>query len=246
MSYRQMGDMTSLGPEGVLCSFSQSLYYVVVDDDRSLLYRLCSPLSGRLTARACDSAWVNSFFAFLNIHRSGVLSALAWLVPHETAAVYSIQPRTMSLRAKPRKVHASLAVTCHLHFCQNDRKPVRANAVTRRVEQIPKKESAPKVDPGEDNCPAAPAGFEPTTFQSRVRSSNHWAILAPRSIKTLRVNYRYQLIPTQGWCEDVNMEHTDTFSHSYEHRTYIRLRASLSGTFFLKDVVNQCLEFGHT
>ena len=46
------------------------------------------------------------FFFFLNIHRSGVLTALAWLVPQETAAilarsVYTIQPCTMSLRAKP-------------------------------------------------------------------------------------------------------------------------------------------------
>ena len=27
------------------------------------------------------------YSAFLNIHRSGVLTALAWLVPHETAGV---------------------------------------------------------------------------------------------------------------------------------------------------------------
>ena len=52
--------------------------------------------------------WIASFFysAFLNIHRSGVLTTLAWLVPHESAAVlarsvYTIQPCTMSLHAKP-------------------------------------------------------------------------------------------------------------------------------------------------
>ena len=44
-------------------------------------------------------------FFVVNIHRSGVLTALTWLVPHETAAVsarsvYTIQPRTMSLHAK--------------------------------------------------------------------------------------------------------------------------------------------------
>ena len=42
----------------------------------------------------------------MNIHRSGVLTALTWLVPYETAAilarsVYVIQPCTMSLHAKP-------------------------------------------------------------------------------------------------------------------------------------------------
>ena len=31
--------------------------------------------------------WVAFHSAFLNIHRSGVLTVLAWLVPHETAAV---------------------------------------------------------------------------------------------------------------------------------------------------------------
>ena len=50
--------------------------------------------------------WIAFYSAFLNIHRSGVLTALAWLVPHETAAisarsVYTIQPCTMSLHAKP-------------------------------------------------------------------------------------------------------------------------------------------------
>ena len=50
--------------------------------------------------------WIAFYSAFLNIHWSGVLTALAWLVPHETAAisafsVYTIQPCTMSLHAKP-------------------------------------------------------------------------------------------------------------------------------------------------
>ena len=31
--------------------------------------------------------WLAFYSPFLNIHRSGVLTALAWLVPHETAAV---------------------------------------------------------------------------------------------------------------------------------------------------------------
>ena len=46
------------------------------------------------------------YSAFLNILRSGVLTALAWLVSHETAAVSAgsvctIQPCSMSLHAKP-------------------------------------------------------------------------------------------------------------------------------------------------
>ena len=50
--------------------------------------------------------WIAFYSTFLNIHRSGVLTALTWLVPRETAAVsahsvYTIQPCTMSLPAKP-------------------------------------------------------------------------------------------------------------------------------------------------
>ena len=56
--------------------------------------------------------WIAFYSAFLNIHRSGILTALAWLVPYETDAiwnrchfgsssVYTIQPCTMSLNAKP-------------------------------------------------------------------------------------------------------------------------------------------------
>ena len=58
-----------------------------------------------------------------------------------------------------RKVHSCLAVTCHLHFWQNDRDLLHATAVTRGwLERIPKQVSTQKVDPGEEKYPAAPAG----------------------------------------------------------------------------------------
>ena len=104
---------------------------------------LFSALLSRLTALACGSTWVTSFYSvffffFLNIHRSGVLTALAWLVPHETAAVsaqvlctpYNHAPCHF-MQSHIRKVYACLAVTCHLHFWQNDRDLLRATAVTR-------------------------------------------------------------------------------------------------------------------
>ena len=64
---------------------------------------------------------------------------VTWLVPLETAAVparsvYTIQPCTMSrhfMQSHIRRVHACLAVTCHLHFGQNDRDLLRTTAVTR-------------------------------------------------------------------------------------------------------------------
>ena len=64
---------------------------------------------------------------------------LAWLVPQETAAIsahslYTIQPCTMSLHAKPHsKVYVCLAVACRLHFWQNDRDLLRATAMTARM-----------------------------------------------------------------------------------------------------------------
>ena len=83
--------------------------------------------------------WTAFYSAFLNIRWSGVLTALAWLVPNETAAVsaqvlwtpYNHSPCHFMQLSHLRKVYACLAVTCHLHFGQNDQDLLRATAVTR-------------------------------------------------------------------------------------------------------------------
>ena len=54
--------------------------------------------------------------------------------------------------------NACLMVTCRLHFLQNDRGLLRATAVTRGGTDT-EEESAHKVDSGEENSPAAPAGI---------------------------------------------------------------------------------------
>ena len=144
---------------------------------------LFSALLSRLTALACDSTRVTGFFhsafyfifIFLNIHRSGVLTALAWLVPHETAAVsaqvlctpYNHAPCHF-MQSHIREVYACLAVTCHVHVWQNDRGLLRATAVTRgwngyRNKSQHRKSTLEKIR----------RGFELPTFQSRVRRSNH-------------------------------------------------------------------------
>ena len=64
---------------------------------------------------------------------------VTWMVPRETAAVsaysvHTIQPCTMSrhfMQSHIRRVHACLAVTCHLYLGQNDRDLLRATVVTR-------------------------------------------------------------------------------------------------------------------
>ena len=147
---------------------------------------LFSALLSRLTALACGSTWVASFIArFLNIHRSGVLTALAWLVTHETAAVsahvlctpYNHAPCHF-MQSHIRKVYACLAVTCHLHFWQNDRDLLRGIAVTRGWNGYRNKNQHRKSTLEKKILPPLQQGFEPATFQSRVRRSNHWVIPA--------------------------------------------------------------------
>ena len=78
------------------CCFCWSFLYSAV---------LCS-WAGSLRLHVILHEWIAFYSAFLNIHRSGVLTVLAWLVPHETAAIsvcsaYTMQLCTMSLHAKP-------------------------------------------------------------------------------------------------------------------------------------------------
>ena len=79
-----------------------------------------------------------------------------------------------------RKVYACLAVTCHLHFWQNDRDLLRATVVTRGWNGYRNKSQHRKSTLEKKILLPFQQGFEPATFQSRVRRSNHWAIPAPR------------------------------------------------------------------
>ena len=97
-----------------------------------------------------------------------------------------------------RKVYACLAVTCHLHFWQNDRDFLRATVVTRGWNGYRNKSQHRKSTLEKKVLPPFQQGFEPATFQSRVRRSNHWAIPAPCTgsrttllFKLLAVIYRF-------------------------------------------------------
>ena len=83
-------------------------------------------------------------------------------------------PKHGSIKIHIRKVYACLSVTCHLHFWQNDRDFLRATVVTRGWNGYRNKSQHRK---------STLEGFEPATFQSRVRCSNHWAIPAPHWYK---------------------------------------------------------------
>ena len=77
------------------------------------------------------------------------------------------------------KVYACLAVTRHLHFWQNDRDLLRATAVTRGWNRYRNKSQHEKSTLAKKFLSPLLQGFEPATFQSRVRRSNHRAIPAP-------------------------------------------------------------------
>ena len=85
-----------------------------------------------------------------------------------------------------------IAVTCHLHFWQNDRDFFTCycgntgwNGYRNKSQHRKSKSTLEKKI-----LPPFQQGFEPATFQSRVRRSNHWAIPAPK-IRFLTWTYIY-------------------------------------------------------
>ena len=82
-------------------------------------------------------------------------------------------------------MYACLAVTCHLHFWQNDRDLLRATVVTRGWNGYRNKSQHRKSTLEKKILPPFQQGFEPATFQSRVRRSDHWAIPAPKGWRQL-------------------------------------------------------------
>ena len=114
--------------------------------------------------------------------------AVTWLVAPETAAVsapsvYTIQKCTVSRRFMQsyiRRVHACIAVTCHLHFWHNDRDLLRATAVTRWWNGYRNKRHHRKLTLEKKILPPFLPGLKPATFRSRVRRSNHRDIPALR------------------------------------------------------------------
>ena len=72
-----------------------------------------------------------------------------------------------------RKVYACSAVTCYLHFRQNDQDLLRATAVTRGWSRYRNKSQHRKSTLEKKILPLLLQGFEPAIFQSRVQ---RWAI----------------------------------------------------------------------
>ena len=88
-------------------------------------------------------------------------------------------PKHGSIKSTYVRCMRVLAVTCHLHFWQNDRDFLRATVVTRGWNGYRNKSQHRKSTLEKKILPPFQQGFEPATFQSRVQCSNHWAIPAP-------------------------------------------------------------------
>ena len=88
-------------------------------------------------------------------------------------------PKHGSIKSTYVRCMRVLAVTWHLHFWQNDRDFLRATVVTRGWNGYRNKSQHRKSTLEKKILPPFQQGFEPATFQSRVRRSNHWAIPAP-------------------------------------------------------------------
>ena len=96
------------------------------------------------------------------------------------SSVYTIQPCHI-MQSHICKVYACLAVTCHLHFWQNDRDLLRATAVTQGWNGYQNKSQHRKLTLEKKILPPFLWGFKAVIFQSWVWRSNHWAIPAPNT-----------------------------------------------------------------
>ena len=129
--------------------------------------------------------WLYPFIArIINIHGSGVLIALCGccMAGATWSAAVSAQvlctPFNLASGGHIGRVYVCLAVTCHLHFWQNDLDILCATAVTWVWNGYRNKSQHRKLTLEKKIFPPLLLGLEPGTFRSRVRRSNHWAIPA--------------------------------------------------------------------
>ena len=94
------------------------------------------------------------------------------------------------MQSHVRKLHACLAVTCHLHLGQNGRDSFTCYCGNTGVDGY-RNESAQKVDPGEENSPAASASG---SFILEIRTgifSKSVTLWTPLQIPTDHTNPQY-------------------------------------------------------
>ena len=90
------------------------------------------------------------------------------------SSVYTIQPCTMSLHAKPH-MQGGCVFSCNLHFWQNDQDLSCTTAVTWGWNGYRNKSQHRKSTLDKKILLLLLQEFKPATFQTQVRRSNHWA-----------------------------------------------------------------------
>ena len=99
------------------------------------------------------------------------------------SSVYNIQPYTSlqcpSSEATCMGCACGLSVTCHLYVWQNGFDLLRATSLTRGRNGYRNKSQHRKLTVEKKIIPPLQQGFEPATFRTQVRRSDHWAIPAP-------------------------------------------------------------------
>ena len=141
------------------CCFCWSLLYSTILYSRADLLR-SHVILHEWIAFYSAFVWISTDVVYLQrwhgwCHIKRLPSRRVLCTPYNHAPYYFMQSHIL-------EVHAYLAVTCHLHFWQNDRGLLRA--------------TAQKIDHGEEISPAGPAGIRiRELFRWRVRRSNHWA-----------------------------------------------------------------------
>ena len=108
------------------------------------------------------------------------------------SSVYTIQSCTNLkchfIQSHIGTVYVCLAVTCHLHFWQNDRDLLHAAVVTRGWNGYWNKSQHRKLTPEKKILLLLLPGLEPGTFRSWAWRSNHWAIPALQWIRKVGLN----------------------------------------------------------
>ena len=143
----------------------------------------------------CDSEWVTAALHSVFWVSAKVVAALfscyvagaTWNCCRLGArSVYTIQPTpvcSVTIRGHIRRMYACLAVTCHLHFWQNDRDLLRATAVTQGCNGYRSKSQHRKKWPWRGK-------FSRCCCRTRTRDLSitslllyHWAIPAAQGLK---------------------------------------------------------------
>ena len=122
------------------------------------------------------------------------------------SSVYTSQPCTKLqcpfIQSHIGRVYVCLAVTCHLHFWQNDRGLLCATAVTRGRNGCRNKSQHIKLTLEKKILPPHLPGLEPGTFRSRVLRSNHTR--SPSSkFKVIVANVSDLVTPVHSTCSCV-------------------------------------------